>query len=602
MKKIYFFLATIFFANVSFGQEWIETQILGTSETAGSPFRSISIYENQAVLCQPGYSGKATVYKPDSCGVWHAFQELYPVDTMEIKGFGNSVSIHANYIIIGATVWADSLSTGSAFIFERDNLGIWKQIQKVTPSDGQSNDQFGISVSINSKYAVIGADKEDEDVFGNNTLEEAGSAYIYERDSNGSWNQVQKITASDRGIGDSFGYSVAIDSNYIVVGAPNESEDSLAGNTINHAGSAYIYERNTNGIWGQIKKIVASDRIMNMKFGHQVAISKTNILIGSLFSADKTSGAYFFEKDTNNNKWHLIQKVQAWDQLNPKFLTRFGESVSINENLAIIGAPTEDGDVDLSHPNTQAGSAYIFEKDIDGIWSPLDKIMAKDRTIDMRFGSSVAISRNLAITTTPAKKQIHNSIRPAVSGSSIKKAHFFNLTSEQIVITDTAFITKPACDMNDGTIDIEANGGTKPLSYHWSTALGNGASAIGLRAGEYMVTIEDAIGCTLIDTVPLPHSNPLCDEPHIYLPNIFSPDGDGINDVFYVFGKKVREHTFMIYDRWGKRVFESTDLSTGWDGTHNGKPLATGVYAYVVTGTYDNNEPIKQKGNITLVR
>ena len=88
----------------------------------------------------------------------------------------------------------------------------------------------------------------------------------------------------------------------------------------------------------------------------------------------------------------------------------------------------------------------------------------------------------------------------------------------------------------------------------------------------------------------------------VWLPNIFSPNGDGSNDVLFVRGNKIDDITFTIYNRWGERVFESQTLYDGWDGRYFNEPLNDGVFVYKVTGTYTDGTPFDIKGNVTLVR
>ncbi|MBN4066174.1 FG-GAP repeat protein, partial [Candidatus Amoebophilus asiaticus] len=111
------------------------------------------------------------------------------------------------------------LLTLTAFCLIQAKAQDWNEAIKAVASDREANDEFGWSVSISGNYAIVGAHLEDEDTSGANYLSWAGSAYIVERDGSGNWNQVQKITASDRGADDKFGYSVSISGNYAIVGA-----------------------------------------------------------------------------------------------------------------------------------------------------------------------------------------------------------------------------------------------------------------------------------------------------------------------------------------------------------------------------------------------
>jgi len=88
----------------------------------------------------------------------------------------------------------------------------------------------------------------------------------------------------------------------------------------------------------------------------------------------------------------------------------------------------------------------------------------------------------------------------------------------------------------------------------------------------------------------------------IFLPDIFSPNKDGNNDVLYLRGNGVKEMKFQLFDRWGNKVFESSDVNNGWDGTYKGKDAEPGIYAYYLDVLMFNDKKITKKGDITLVR
>ncbi|MCX8080231.1 MAG: gliding motility-associated C-terminal domain-containing protein, partial [Bacteroidia bacterium] len=93
-----------------------------------------------------------------------------------------------------------------------------------------------------------------------------------------------------------------------------------------------------------------------------------------------------------------------------------------------------------------------------------------------------------------------------------------------------------------------------------------------------------------------------CEEGASFVPNTFSPNGDGINDVLYVRGIKMESIYFAVYNRWGEKVFETYDKSKGWDGNYKGRPADNGVFGwYLKVKCYDGQEHFK-KGNVTLVR
>ncbi|HXB13810.1 MAG TPA: gliding motility-associated C-terminal domain-containing protein, partial [Bacteroidia bacterium] len=87
-----------------------------------------------------------------------------------------------------------------------------------------------------------------------------------------------------------------------------------------------------------------------------------------------------------------------------------------------------------------------------------------------------------------------------------------------------------------------------------------------------------------------------------FVPNAFSPNNDGQNDVLYVKSPCIKSMDFMIYDRWGNRVFESNNVNNGWDGMYNGQPMNTGTYVYYLDASMLDGSAIKKHGNISLVR
>ena len=67
-------------------------------------------------------------------------------------------------------------------------------------------------------------------------------------------------------------------------------------------------------------------------------------------------------------------------------------------------------------------------------------------------------------------------------------------------------------------------------------------------------------------------------------------------------GKGITDLQFLIYDRWGEKVFETNDINIGWDGTYKGEPLNIGVFVYFIKGKLKNGDDISKKGNVTLMR
>ena len=348
-------------------------------------------------------AGSAYIFK-NNAGTWSEVQKIVASDRGASDWFGRSVAISGDYTIVGA-FYEDHNTTGgvflnnagSAYIF-KNNAGTWSEVQKIIALDRGSNDFFGISVAISGDYAIVGANQEDEDETGGNTLSNAGSAYIF-KNNTGTWSEVQKIVASDRGVNDIFGISIAISGDYAIVGAIYEDEDTTGGNPLTNPGSAYIFKNNA-GTWSEAQKIVASDRGANDAFGISVAISGDYAIVGAnQEDEDETGGntlsnagsAYIFKNNTGT--WSEVQKIVASDR---GVNDIFGISIAISGDYAIVGAIYEDEDTTGGNPLTNPGSAYIFKNNA-GTWSEAQKIVASDRGANDAFGISVAISGDYAI-------------------------------------------------------------------------------------------------------------------------------------------------------------------------------------------------------------
>ena len=126
---------------------------------------------------------------------------------------------------------------------------------------------------------------------------------------------------------------------------------------------------------------------------------------------------------------------------------------------------------------------------------------------------------------------------------------------------------------------------------------------------QIILVASDANGCS--DTASMTLNLDITEE--VFIPNLFTPNGDNSNDVLYVRGNGIDDLLLIIYDRWGEKVYEGAysqawaledtyPTGIGWDGTFNDQPMNPAVFVYVLTGTFISGEAIDQKGNITLVR
>lgn len=117
----------------------------------------------------------------------------------------------------------------------------------------------------------------------------------------------------------------------------------------------------------------------------------------------------------------------------------------------------------------------------------------------------------------------------------------------------------------------------------------------------FVVTVSDGV-CTKSDSVLVTVYDAVCDEPDIFVPNTFTPNGDGMNDVLLVRGRLIDQMIFKVFDRWGELVFESRDPLLGWDGTFNGRAVDPAVFVYHLEVRCADGQRYFTKGNVTLMR
>lgn len=114
----------------------------------------------------------------------------------------------------------------------------------------------------------------------------------------------------------------------------------------------------------------------------------------------------------------------------------------------------------------------------------------------------------------------------------------------------------------------------------------------------YQLTVIDEHGCPFTGQIKVNVTNNLI----LMVPSAFTPNGDGVNDVLNVYGVSVNSLKFMVFDRWGEKLFETTNPDEGWDGTFKGKMQPAGVYAYYVDAVFDDGQRKQIKGGTTILK
>ena len=370
--------------------QWAETdKLLANDGAADDQFgRAVSISGDTVVigaLYDEGngdWSGSAYVFERSGSN-WVRMAKLLPSDGVVNDGFGCSVSISGNTVVIGAVGVSHSGSPGSAYVFERP-VGGWSgklnEDAKLLPGDGAAGDHFGVAVSVSGDTLVVGALWDDDNG------SQSGSAYLFE-ESGSDWVQVAKLLASDGAADDYFGCAVSISDDTIVVGASGDDDNGSS------SGSAYVFDKPPDGWPGTLNedaKLLPSDSEAGDWFGVSASVSGDTVVVGALWDDDNgtsSGSAYVFERPAGGWSGTLNQDA--------KLLASDGEaddnsgiSVSVSGDTIVVGALWDDDN------GNQSGSAYVFERPVGGWSGTLNqeaKLLAADGAADDSFGGSVSI-------------------------------------------------------------------------------------------------------------------------------------------------------------------------------------------------------------------
>ena len=328
--------------------------------------------------------------------------------------YGTSVAIGTSKIVVGARLDDDmATNAGAAYIY---NLDKTDEI-KITASDGEATDNFGVSVGIGGTIIVVGADLWDGTSAGT-----AGAIYIFDL----SGNQLGLVSVSGQGANDYFGQSVAVGSTKIVVGSPGDDSNR---------GSAYLFDhKGANQI-----KLTASDGAASDKFGSSVGIGGTIVVVGApndhVGSTSDQGSAYIFDLSGNQLGFITASNGTSSDL--------FGVSVGVGGTIIVVGSRNGNGVVDGS------GTVYIY----DHKGNALGIVSASDGAVADYFGWSVDTDGNKIVVGAYLDDDNGNN-----SGS--------------LYIYDDKGENEQKITAFDGTIDD---------NFGWSVATGAGKIVVGAR-------------------------------------------------------------------------------------------------------------------------
>jgi hypothetical protein len=317
-------------------------------------------------------TGVALVFRNNN-GEWIEDTILMPNDWMDAARFGWSVDVQYDYLFISSIHdGANGLWAGAVYVYKYDPINsLWVQHQKLVSSDIELGDEFGSSVSVNGDRLLIGAKGDQSHV---------GAAYVFKR-TESDWIEEAKLLPLNY-VGDEpyFGQSVSLDGDKAIIGAPLDDDHGL------QTGSAFIFHFDGSN-WIQQQKIFSSDILPSDYFGTSVSISGEYIMVGAIgnMTQPNSHGAVYVYK-WDGTQWSEQQKLYDNNVTND---IGYGLSISLEEDLAIIGAPEE------TENGVNAGAVYVYENG-GSSWNEIARLLASDGQESDKLGWSVDLDNGRA--------------------------------------------------------------------------------------------------------------------------------------------------------------------------------------------------------------
>lgn len=327
--------------------------------------------------------GRGAVYVFKRAGdSWMQTSKLTASDGAAGDRLGISVAIDGDTIVAGAP--GNDAVRGSAYTFARAGAAARTETAKLTASDGAGADQLGESVAIDGDTIVAGARFDDID-----TDADQGSAYTFARTGAAARTQTAKLTASDGAASDQLGFSVAIDGDTLVAGAPNDDGANA------NEGSAYTFARAGGPARTQTAKLTAADNtaFANDSLGYSVAIDGDTIVAGTPgddLGANIEQGSALTFASTGAAARNQTARLSASDGAESDLL---GASVAIDGDTIVAGAPNDGV--------TSQGAAYTFSRTGAASRTQASKLTASTVATGDGLGTSVAIDGGTIVTGAP---------------------------------------------------------------------------------------------------------------------------------------------------------------------------------------------------------
>ena len=367
----------------------------GDTIVTGAPFEDSASREINGDGANDGASesGAAYVFVRRE-GTWSQQAYLKANDAARGDYFGTSVAIAGDTILVGAVrdnaLLSSNLNSapGVVYVFTRSG-DTWTQSDRLTGTSGETADLFGWMLAIENETIVIGAPRNGSH----------GAAYVFARNG-GKWLEQQKLDGKNLATNAMFGSAVSVSGDTIVVGAQDDDVDGT-----DAAGSASVFERRA-GAWVETERLLPSMPVQRGSFGYSVGVQADTVMVGApriesiVTPFPRVSAGEVYVFDRTATGWQQQERVLK--AMVPRMNDSFGSSISMRPNAALIGscgdASGDDGvGADASRRDAEfSGAAYLYAREGQA-WRPSVYLKPKNPDTNDMFGFGAGLSDEVAV-------------------------------------------------------------------------------------------------------------------------------------------------------------------------------------------------------------
>jgi hypothetical protein len=450
----------------------------------------------------------------DGASQWAQQAYVKASNTGADDGFGVAMAVDGDTMVVGAS-YEDSAATGvngddtsngaidsgAAYVYVRSG-STWALQAYLKASNTQAGDEFGTAVAISGNTIVVSARGEDSGATGangdqsDNSVEISGALYVFVR-SGTTWTQQAYLKASNPGINDQLGFSVAISGDTIVAGAQAEDSNATAvngnqsDNSLTEAGAAYVFVR-SGTTWTQQAYLKASNTDEGDQFGLSVGIDGDRIVVGAPGEDSSSTGVNGGENNEGTRNagaaYVFVRSGTAWTQQaylkasNTGQFDVFGTAVAISGTTLVVGAPQErssDGDQN-DNSAMNAGAVYVFTQ-TGTSWGQQAYVKPSNIGAYDTFGAGVALSGDRLVVGAQAE----SSAATGINGNALDNSLFYAGAAYALLRTGSTW-AQQAYIKASNTADQDAFG--RPVAISGTTivvaATGEDSAATGVGGSQ----------------------------------------------------------------------------------------------------------------------